>query len=70
MSSIIVMMGYGGEYKEFACIYNQVWPGPTAFPDFTNPTTQDWWMDCIRGFHNMVPVDGLWIVSTNRLNYK
>lgn len=41
----------------------QVWPGPTAFPDFTNPETRQWWEDCIRDFHSKVPVDGLWIVS-------
>lgn len=41
----------------------QVWPGPTAFPDFTNPETRCWWEDCIRDFHTKVPVDGLWIVS-------
>lgn len=41
----------------------QVWPGPTAFPDFTNPETRRWWEDCIRDFHAKVPVDGLWIVS-------
>lgn len=42
----------------------QVWPGPTAFPDFTNPETLRWWEDCIRDFHSKVPVDGLWIVSS------
>lgn len=44
-------------------LYIQVWPGPTAFPDFTNPDTRQWWEDCIRDFHSKVPVDGLWIVS-------
>lgn len=43
----------------------QVWPGPTAFPDFTNPESRQWWEDCIRDFHSKVPVDGLWIVSTH-----
>lgn len=41
----------------------QVWPGPTAFPDFTDAETLRWWEDCIRDFHSKVPVDGLWIVS-------
>uniref|UniRef100_A0A3B5BBQ6 Lysosomal alpha-glucosidase n=1 Tax=Stegastes partitus TaxID=144197 RepID=A0A3B5BBQ6_9TELE len=42
-------------------IGKQVWPGPTAFPDFTNPETRQWWEDCIRAFYAKVPVDGLWI---------
>ncbi|XP_034750914.1 lysosomal alpha-glucosidase [Etheostoma cragini] len=42
-------------------LIGKVWPGPTAFPDFTNPETKCWWEDCIRDFHSKVPVDGLWI---------
>ncbi|KAM6957048.1 lysosomal alpha-glucosidase [Aplochiton taeniatus] len=42
-------------------LIGKVWPGPTAFPDFTAPDTRLWWEDCIRRFHSLVPVDGLWI---------
>ncbi|XP_017277311.1 lysosomal alpha-glucosidase isoform X1 [Kryptolebias marmoratus] len=42
-------------------LIGKVWPGPTAFPDFTNPETRQWWEDCIRDFYSKVPVDGLWI---------
>ena len=42
---------------------SQVWPGQTAFPDFTNPETILWWRDCIQSFHSTVKLDGLWIVS-------
>lgn len=42
-------------------LIGQVWPGPTAFPDFTNPETQSWWQENIQDFHSKVPVDGLWI---------
>lgn len=42
-------------------LIGKVWPGPTAFPDFTDPETRTWWEDCIRDFHSKVPVDGLWI---------
>uniref|UniRef100_A0A8D0D4M4 Lysosomal alpha-glucosidase n=1 Tax=Sander lucioperca TaxID=283035 RepID=A0A8D0D4M4_SANLU len=42
-------------------LIGKVWPGPTAFPDFTNPETRCWWEDCIRDFYSKVPVDGLWI---------
>lgn len=41
----------------------QVWPGSTAFPDFTNPETLDWWQDMVSEFHAQVPFDGMWIVS-------
>ncbi|XP_014903912.1 lysosomal alpha-glucosidase [Poecilia latipinna] len=42
-------------------LIGKVWPGPTAFPDFTNPDARRWWEDCIRDFFSKVPVDGLWI---------
>ncbi|XP_029913099.1 lysosomal alpha-glucosidase isoform X2 [Myripristis murdjan] len=42
-------------------LIGRVWPGQTAFPDFTNLETRRWWEDCIRAFHAKVPVDGLWI---------
>ncbi|CAL8305811.1 unnamed protein product [Merluccius merluccius] len=42
-------------------LIGKVWPGQTAFPDFTNPETVLWWRDCIHSFHSTVKVDGLWI---------
>ncbi|XP_030064468.1 lysosomal alpha-glucosidase [Microcaecilia unicolor] len=42
-------------------LIGKVWPGPTAFPDFTNPETSNWWRDMVRDFHAKVPFDGLWI---------
>lgn len=55
-----IFFGVGVKFKSKLL---QVWPGPTAFPDFTDPKTLRWWEDCIRDFHSKVPVDGLWIVS-------
>ena len=40
-----------------------MWPGPTAFPDFTNPEALEWWQDMVAEFHAQVPFDGMWIVS-------
>lgn len=44
-------------------IFFQVWPGLTAYPDFSNDATYEWWYDNLKSFHEKVPFDGLWIVS-------
>ncbi|XP_077980370.1 lysosomal alpha-glucosidase-like [Glandiceps talaboti] len=38
----------------------KVWPGETAFPDFTNPNTSLWWAEQIATLHKKIPFDGLW----------
>lgn len=53
----------GGLALPSAASLLQVWPGPTAFPDFTNPETHEWWHDMVKDFHDQVPFDGMWIVS-------
>lgn len=41
----------------------QVWPGLTAYPDFSDNVTHEWWYENLKKFHDQVPFDGLWIVS-------
>uniref|UniRef100_A0A8D0BDK0 Lysosomal alpha-glucosidase n=1 Tax=Salvator merianae TaxID=96440 RepID=A0A8D0BDK0_SALMN len=50
-------------------LIGQVWPGPTAFPDFTNPETQQWWYDMVKDFHAQVPFDGMWIDMNEPSNF-
>ena len=49
------------EYNSDKPITGLVWPGPTVFPDFTNPNTTVWWAEMAAGFHEKIPFDGIWI---------
>ncbi|XP_072549705.1 lysosomal alpha-glucosidase isoform X2 [Salminus brasiliensis] len=50
-------------------LIGKVWPGPTAFPDFTNSEAVSWWEECIRDFYAKVPLDGLWIDMNEPANF-
>ncbi|KAB0395078.1 hypothetical protein E2I00_003439, partial [Balaenoptera physalus] len=50
-------------------LIGQVWPGLTAFPDFTNPEALDWWQDMVAEFHAQVPFDGMWIDMNEPSNF-
>nr|XP_060620307.1 lysosomal alpha-glucosidase [Anolis sagrei ordinatus] len=50
-------------------LIGKVWPGPTAFPDFTNPETHQWWHDMVKDFHDRVPFDGMWIDMNEPSNF-
>jgi len=53
-----------GEHVNCLSISLQVWPGTTAFPDFFHPGADEYWLQHAKAFHDLVPYDGLWIVST------
>ncbi|NXV93741.1 LYAG glucosidase, partial [Calonectris borealis] len=50
-------------------LIGKVWPGPTAFPDFTNPETHEWWHEMVKDFHDQVPFDGMWIDMNEPSNF-
>ncbi|KAJ7315883.1 hypothetical protein JRQ81_002045 [Phrynocephalus forsythii] len=50
-------------------LIGKVWPGPTAFPDFTHPETQRWWQETVKDFHDQVPFDGMWIDMNEPSNF-
>ncbi|XP_074057924.1 lysosomal alpha-glucosidase-like isoform X2 [Macrotis lagotis] len=51
-------------------LIGEVWPGLTAFPDFSNPETHQWWLENLNVFHARVPFDGLWIDMNEPSNFK
>ncbi|KFM12369.1 Lysosomal alpha-glucosidase, partial [Aptenodytes forsteri] len=50
-------------------LIGQVWPGFTAFADFSNPDTHQWWLENLQHFHAHVPFDGLWIDMNEPSNF-
>lgn len=48
---------------------SQVWPGPTHMPDFFHPKAQAYWTDQLKAFHDLAPVDGIWIDMNEISNF-
>ena len=48
----------------------KVWPGNTAFPDFTHPNSTQWWTAMAKAYHDIVPFDGMWIVSIPHMPFR
>jgi alpha-glucosidase len=50
-------------------VIGKVWPGYTAFPDFSNPAAAQYWQDYIGEFLQTVAIDGLWIDMNEVSNF-
>ncbi|XP_051940174.1 lysosomal alpha-glucosidase isoform X1 [Hippocampus zosterae] len=50
-------------------LIGKVWPGLTAFPDFSDNITHEWWYENLKKFHDQVPFDGLWIDMNEPSNF-
>lgn len=50
-------------------LIGKVWPGLTAYPDFSDEVTHEWWYDNLKMFHNKVAFDGLWIDMNEPSNF-
>uniref|UniRef100_A0A673AJL8 Lysosomal alpha-glucosidase-like n=1 Tax=Sphaeramia orbicularis TaxID=375764 RepID=A0A673AJL8_9TELE len=50
-------------------LIGKVWPGLTAYPDFSDEVTHEWWYDNLQKFHQKVPFDGLWIDMNEPSNF-
>ncbi|XP_057527685.1 alpha-glucosidase-like [Amaranthus tricolor] len=46
-----------------------VWPGPTHYPDFLDPAAQNFWIQEIKRFRNILPFDGVWIDMNEASNF-
>ncbi|XP_023324355.1 sucrase-isomaltase, intestinal [Eurytemora carolleeae] len=51
-------------------LVGKVWPADNChFPDFSNPTTQEWWISQLAVFHELVSYDGIWIDMNEPANF-
>jgi alpha-glucosidase len=49
-----------------------VWPGPTAFPDWTHPNAQSWWTEEFDRFFNNetgFDISGIWLDMNEPANF-
>ena len=48
----------------------QVWPGQTAFADFSHPAAQAWWHGWVQEFYLAIGFDGLWLDMGEISNFR
>lgn len=46
-----------------------VWAGPTYFPDFLNPKTEEFWKDMLKDLHSRVNFSGIWLDMNELANF-
>ena len=49
------------KYDGKEALLGWVWAGPTHYPDFLSPRGQAYFTELLRGHHDTVPWDGIWI---------
>ncbi len=50
-------------------LYGRVWAGYAAFPDWANPKADEYWVDQLLDFHEILPYDGLWLDMNEIANF-
>lgn len=50
-------------------LIGKVWPGLTAYPDFSSDLAHEWWYDNLKRYHEKVPFDGVWIDMNEPSNF-
>ena len=67
---VYIMSGNSeGNDAESDILFGKVWPGYSAFPDFTSDITNQWWVDELNEFYSKLNFDGLWLDMNEAANF-
>ena len=50
-------------------MFGRVWAGYAAFPDWSNPEAEEYWIDQLNKYHAILPFDGLWLDMNEIANF-